>query len=120
DAMWKGEHINTTEDRAVEHMALRYMGDKPVKVDGKDGMPEVRGGLAQMRSCADQVRDGSIKGATGQNFTDIVNIGIGGSDLGPAMVPLALEPYTRPDLRAHFVSNVDGAHIHDTLKRLDP
>ncbi|MBK8083464.1 MAG: glucose-6-phosphate isomerase [Devosia sp.] len=120
DAMWAGEHINTTEDRAVQHMALRYQGTKPVKIDGKDVMPEVRGVLAGMKAFSDQVRDGSLKGATGESFTDIVNIGIGGSDLGPVMVTLALEPYTRPDLRAHYVSNVDGAHIHDTLKRLDP
>ena len=120
NAMWKGEHINTTENRAVMHMALRYRGDKPVKVDGADVMPQVRKVLAQMKAFSGKVRDGSIKGATGEKFTDVVNIGIGGSDLGPAMVTLALEPYTRPDLRAHYVSNVDGAHMHDTLKRLDP
>ncbi len=119
-AMWKGEHINVTEDRAVLHMALRYMGDKPVKVDGKDVMPEIRAVLAAMKRFSDAVRNGSIRGAAGEQFTDVVNIGIGGSDLGPAMVTLALEPYTRADLRAHYVSNVDGAHMHDTLKRLDP
>jgi len=120
DAMWSGEHINSTEDRAVLHMALRYQGDKPVMVDGKDVMPDVRETLERMRVFSDQVRDGTIRGFTGEKFTDIVNIGIGGSDLGPAMVTLALEPYTRADLRLHYVSNVDGAHIHDTLKRLDP
>jgi glucose-6-phosphate isomerase len=120
DAMWKGEHINVTEDRAVEHMALRYFGDKAVKVDGKDVMPEVREVLSRMKVFSSQVRDGSIRGAAGEPFTDVVNIGIGGSDLGPVMVTLALEPYTRADLRAHYVSNVDGAHMHDTLKRLDP
>ncbi len=120
DAMWSGEHINVTEDRAVQHMALRYMGSKPVKVDGVDVMPQVRSVLRVMKTFSDQVRDGTIRGATGEAFTDIVNIGIGGSDLGPAMVTLALEPYTRADLRAHYVSNVDGAHMHDTLKRLDP
>jgi glucose-6-phosphate isomerase len=120
DAMWAGEHINTTEDRAVEHMALRYFGDQPVMVDGKDVMPDVRAVLSAMRTFSGQVRDGSIRGATGETFTDVVNIGIGGSDLGPAMVTLALAPYTRPDLRAHYVSNVDGAHMHDTLKGLDP
>ncbi len=120
DAMWKGEHINTSEDRAVQHMALRYMGDKPVKVDGKDVMPEVRDVLAAMKVFSEQVRDGSLRGATGEAFTDVVNIGIGGSDLGPAMVTLALAPYTRANLTAHYVSNVDGAHIHDTLKGLDP
>ena len=120
DRMWAGEHINTSEDRAVLHMALRYQGDNQVMVDGHDVMPDVRAVLARMKTFSDQVRDGSLRGATGDQFTDIVNIGIGGSDLGPAMVTLALEPYTRPDLRAHYVSNVDGAHIHDTLKRLDP
>jgi glucose-6-phosphate isomerase len=119
-AMWRGDHINATEDRAVMHMALRYMGDKPVKVDGRDVMPDVRAVLDAMRVFSGQVRDGTLKGATGDRFTDIVNIGIGGSDLGPSMVTLALEPYTRSDLRAHYVSNVDGAHMHDTLKRLDP
>jgi len=120
DAMWGGEHINITEDRAVEHMALRYQGGKPVNVDGKDVMPDVRDVLARMRVFSDQVRDGTIRGATGEQFTDVINIGIGGSDLGPAMVTLALAPYTRQDLRVHYVSNVDGAHIHDTLKGLDP
>ena len=119
-AMWAGQHINVTEDRAVMHMALRYRGDKPVKIDGKDVMPDVRAVLAAMKKFSGQVRDGSIKGATGERFTDVVNIGIGGSDLGPVMVTLALAPYTRADLRAHYVSNVDGAHMHDTLKGLDP
>jgi glucose-6-phosphate isomerase len=119
-AMWKGEHINITEDRPVQHMALRYFGDKKVVVDGKDVMPDVRAVLGAMKAFSEQVRDGSLRGATGETFTDVVNIGIGGSDLGPAMVTLALAPYTRPDLRAHYVSNVDGAHIHDTLKGLDP
>jgi glucose-6-phosphate isomerase len=120
DRMWAGEHINTTEDRAVMHMALRYRGSKPVKVDGRDVMPDVRDVLSRMKLFSEQVRDGSIRGATGETITDVVNIGIGGSDLGPAMVTLALAPYTRQDLRAHYVSNVDGAHIHDTLKGLDP
>jgi glucose-6-phosphate isomerase len=119
-AMWAGQHINVSEDRAVMHMALRYMGDKPVKVDGRDVMPDVRAVLAAMKVFSGKVRDGSIKGATGETFTDVVNIGIGGSDLGPAMVTLALAPYTRPDLRLHYVSNVDGAHMHDTLEGLDP
>jgi glucose-6-phosphate isomerase len=119
-AMWAGQHINVSEDRAVMHMALRYQGDRPVKVDGKDVMPDVRAVLAAMKIFSGRVRDGSIKSATGETFTDVVNIGIGGSDLGPAMVTLALAPYTRPDLRLHYVSNVDGAHIHDTLQGLDP
>jgi glucose-6-phosphate isomerase len=119
-AMWAGQHINVSEDRAVMHMALRYMGDKPVKVDGRDVMPDVRAVLAAMKKFSGKVRDGSIKGATGERFTDVINIGIGGSDLGPAMATLALAPYTRADLRCHYVSNVDGAHLHDTLKGLDP
>jgi len=119
-AMWSGQHINVTEDRAVMHMALRYRGDKPVKIDGKDVMPDIRSVLAAMKRFSGQVRDGSIKGTTGETFTDVVNIGIGGSDLGPVMVTLALAPYTRPDLRSHYVSNVDGAHMHDTLRGLDP
>lgn len=118
--MWAGKHINSTEDRAVLHMALRYQGDKPVKIDGADVMPEVRKVLAAMKDFSEAVRSGAIRGATGEQFTDVVNMGIGGSDLGPAMVTLALAPYTRADLRVHYVSNVDGAHMHDTLKGLDP
>jgi glucose-6-phosphate isomerase len=120
DRMWAGDHINSSENRAVLHMALRYQGDNPVMVDGHDVMPDVRAVLDHMRSFSDQVRDGTIRGSTGDQFTDLVNIGIGGSDLGPAMVTLALAPYTRPDLRAHYVSNVDGADIHDKLEGLDP
>ncbi|MDB5505899.1 MAG: pgi [Devosia sp.] len=121
DAMWAGEAINITENRSVLHMALRYGGDQPVRAAGGDDiMPGIREVLERMRVFSDQVRDGSIRGATGEQFTDVVNIGIGGSDLGPAMVTLALEPYSRADLRLHYVSNVDGAHMGDTLKRLDP
>lgn len=120
DQMCEGEHINITENRAVMHMALRYQGNQPVPVDGKDVMPDVRSVLKAIANYTDAVRSGQIRGHGGEQFTDIVNIGIGGSDLGPAMVTLALEPYTRADLRAHYVSNVDGAHVHDTLKRLDP
>ncbi|HEY8595440.1 MAG TPA: glucose-6-phosphate isomerase, partial [Devosiaceae bacterium] len=119
DAMWAGQPINSTEGRSVLHMALRYQGSEPVLVDGVDVMPGVREVLAQIKGFSDAVRNGEIRG-TGGAFTDVVNIGIGGSDLGPAMVTLALEPYTRADLRVHYVSNVDGAHMHDTLKRLDP
>jgi glucose-6-phosphate isomerase len=119
-AMVAGDHINTTEDRAVGHMALRHQGDRPVRIDGNNVMAEVRGVLARMAGFADAIRAGDVRGATGGRFTDIVNIGIGGSDLGPAMVMLALEPYRRTDLRAHYVSNVDGAHITDTLKGLNP
>jgi glucose-6-phosphate isomerase len=118
--MCEGEHINITEDRAVMHMALRYQGDRPVEVDGKDVMPDVRAVLAAIETYTNAVRSGEIRGHGGEQITDVVNIGIGGSDLGPVMVTLALAPYTRPDLRAHYVSNVDGAHIHDTLKGLNP
>jgi glucose-6-phosphate isomerase len=120
DQMCEGEHINITEDRAVMHMALRYQGDHPVPVDGKDVMPDIRAVLAAVETYTNAIRSGEIRGHGGEQFTDVVNIGIGGSDLGPAMVTLALEPYTRADLHAHYVSNVDGAHIHDILKRLDP
>ena len=120
DQMCEGDHINITEDRAVMHMALRNQGDHAVPVDGKDVMPDIRAVLKAVEHYTNAVRSGDIRGHGGEQFTDVVNIGIGGSDLGPAMVTLALEPYTRADLRAHYVSNVDGAHIHDTLKRLDP
>lgn len=119
--MWHGEHINTTEDRAVMHMALRYQGLEEVTVDGENVMPEVREVLAAIETFSDKVRGGQIRGASGKKFTDVVNIGIGGSDLGPAMVTQALAPYTDPKkLRVHYVSNVDGAHLADTLAGLSP
>jgi glucose-6-phosphate isomerase len=119
DAMLAGERINFTENRAVLHTALRNRSARPVPVDGQDVMPEVRRVLAQMREFAEGVRSGALRGHTGKPYTDVVNIGIGGSDLGPQMVCEALEPYG-DRLRAHFVSNVDGAHLARTLKRLDP
>jgi glucose-6-phosphate isomerase len=118
-AMFAGEKINTTEDRAVLHTALRAPRDAVIKVDGKNVVPEVHAVLDAMAKFADGIRSGAIKGATGRRFTDIVNIGIGGSDLGPAMATLALAPF-HDGPRAHYVSNVDGAHIADTLKGLDP
>jgi len=118
--MFTGEKINTTEHRAVLHIALRNRSGSPIHVDGRNVMADVEAVLERMRDFSDRVRSGSWKGATGKAITDIVNIGIGGSDLGPLMVCTALEPYARDDLRAHFVSNVDGAHLHHTLKRLDP
>ena len=118
DAMFSGEAINFTEGRAVLHTALRNRSNKPVLVDGKDVMPDVNGVLAAMAGFANGIRSGSLKGATGRRMTDVVNIGIGGSDLGPAMATLALSPF-HDGPRAHFVSNVDGAHIADTLKGLD-
>jgi glucose-6-phosphate isomerase len=123
DAMFAGEKINLTEGRAVLHTALRNRSERPVLVEGHDVMPDVRAVLARMRAFADKVRGGKWKGYTGKPITDVVNIGIGGSDLGPAMVCLALKPYkgnTRGNIRAHFVSNVDPSHLVDTLEDLDP
>jgi glucose-6-phosphate isomerase len=120
DRMFAGEPINTTEGRAVLHTALRNRSDKPVIVRGVDVMPGIRNVLAQMRAFSEAVRSGSWRGATGKAITDVINIGIGGSDLGPVMVTEALKHYAAPKLRVHFVSNVDGTHIVETLKRLDP
>ena len=120
DRMLQGEKINATENRAVLHTALRNRSGRPVLVDGQDVMPGVNAVLERMRGFTGQVRDGTWRGATGAAITDIVNIGIGGSDLGPLMVCEALKPYQRADLRPHFVSNVDGAHLAHTIARLDP
>ena len=119
-ALFGGEKVNTTEGRAAMHMALRNLSGRTVNVDGADVMREVNHGRAKVFAFADAVRNGSIRGATGQAFTDIVNIGIGGSDLGPAMAARALSPFIKKGLRVHFVSNVDGADIADTLAGLDP
>jgi len=120
DEMFRGSAINVTEGRAVLHTALRNRSGAPVLVDGVDVMPAVRAVLGRMRAFSDGVRSGRIAGHTGQPIRDVVNLGIGGSDLGPLMACEALEPYSRPDLRVHFVSNVDGAHLGRVLKRLDP
>ncbi|MQX24961.1 glucose-6-phosphate isomerase [Sinorhizobium meliloti] len=119
DAMFRGDIINITEERAVLHTALRNRSNRPVLVDGKDVMPDVNAVLEAMGKFADDVRSGALKGATGKKITDVVNIGIGGSDLGPVMATLALAPF-HDGPRLHFVSNVDGAHIADTLTLLDP
>ena len=119
DAMFAGKPINNTEGRAVLHVALRNRSNRPIKVDGHDVMPGVNEVLSRMGAFADGLRSGAIKGSKGKPISDIVNIGIGGSDLGPAMATLALSPY-HDGPRAHFVSNVDGAHIADTLAKLDP
>ncbi|HNA83883.1 MAG TPA: glucose-6-phosphate isomerase, partial [Thiobacillaceae bacterium] len=119
DAMFAGEKLNLTENRAVLHTALRNRSDRPVLVDGQDVMPDVREVLARIRTFADKVRTGKWKGHTGKPISDVVNIGIGGSDLGPAMACLALKPYGG-NIRAHFVSNVDPSHLVDTLEDLDP
>ncbi len=118
-ALFLGEKINSTEGRAVQHMALRNLSGRPVPIDGRDAMPDVLATRARVMTFAENVRSGALKGATGKPFTDIVNIGIGGSDLGPAMAARALSPFIQPGLRAHFVSNVDGADIADTLADLD-
>ncbi len=120
DRMFAGERINVTEGRAVLHVALRNRSNTPILVDGQDVMPEVNRVLDQMRRFTESVRAGEWVGHTGKRITDVVNIGIGGSDLGPVMVSEALKPYHHPDIRVHFVSNVDGTHIAETLKRVDP
>ncbi|MER9266588.1 glucose-6-phosphate isomerase [Mesorhizobium sp. M0410] len=117
DAMFAGKKINVTEGRAVLHTALRNLTGKGIVLDGQDVKAEVLAVLDAMGAFADAVRSGKAAGATGKKITDIVNIGIGGSDLGPAMATLALAPY-HDGPRAHYVSNIDGAHIHDTLKGL--
>lgn len=120
DRMFTGEKINITEDRAVLHIALRNRSNRPIFVDGQDVMPEVNRVLAHMREFSEAIRSGKWLGYTHKPITDVVNIGIGGSDLGPVMVTEALKPYAQEGLRVHFVSNVDGTHIVETLKELDP
>jgi len=120
EAMFRGEKINNTEQRAVLHVALRNRSNSPIMVDCVDVMPEVNRVLNQMRDFTTKVRSGSWLGFTGKAMTDVVNIGIGGSDLGPVMVTEALKPYSKRDLRVHFVSNVDGTHIAETLRMLSP
>ncbi|MGY3878403.1 glucose-6-phosphate isomerase [Aeromonas enteropelogenes] len=119
DAMFNGEKINMTEGRAVLHVALRNRSDRPVEVDGKDVMPEVNAVLAKMKGFCEKVISGEWKGYTGKSIQHVVNIGIGGSDLGPVMITEALRPY-KNHLEMHFVSNVDGTHIAETLKKIDP
>ncbi|MBV9751906.1 MAG: glucose-6-phosphate isomerase [Hyphomicrobiales bacterium] len=119
DAMFAGERINVTENRPVLHIALRNRSNRPILVDGKDVMPEVNEVLGRMTRFSEAVRSGEASPAKGGRFTDVVNIGIGGSDLGPAMATLALAPY-HDGPRTHFVSNIDGAHWHDTARNLDP
>ncbi|MCR4303506.1 MAG: glucose-6-phosphate isomerase [Gallionella sp.] len=119
ERMFNGDKINSTEQRAALHTALRNRSGQPVYTDGKNVMPDVQRVLGLMRRFSDAVRNGQHTGHTGKAITDIVNIGIGGSDLGPLMVCEALKPYGAPELRAHFVSNVDGSHLSETLKQLD-
>ncbi|MFN6944259.1 MAG: glucose-6-phosphate isomerase [Cytophagaceae bacterium] len=120
EEMFSGAKINTTEKRAVLHTALRNRSNAPVFVDGQDIMPGINKVLKKMKNCSDAIRNGNWKGYTGKVITDIVNIGIGGSDLGPYMVTEALKPYAKDGLNIHFVSNVDGTHIAETLKKVDP
>ena len=120
EKMFTGEPINATENRAVLHTALRNRSNTPVLVDGQDVMPDINEVLAKMKTFSERLRSGAWKGYTGKAITDLVNIGIGGSDLGPVMVTEALKPYAKADLNVHFVSNVDGTHIAETLAKLNP
>jgi len=120
DAMFAGAIVNPTERRAALHTALRNLSLAPVMVDGHDFAPDIAAVRASMLAFAADVREGRARGSLGQPFTDVVNIGIGGSDLGPAFATKALTPFAQPQLRSHFVSNVDGADLGDTLRGLDP
>jgi len=120
DAMFNGEKINETESRAVLHTALRNLSTEPVFAEGKDVMPEVRKVLKQMKNFCNRVHDGRWRGYTGKRIKYIVNIGIGGSDLGPLMVTEALKPYWLEDIQTYFISNIDGTHIAEVLKKIKP
>jgi glucose-6-phosphate isomerase len=111
EAMFNGEQINATEGRAVLHTALRNLSGGPVMVNGSDVMPEIRAALDKMRHFCHEIHSGSRRGYTGKKIRTIVNIGIGGSDLGPMMVTEALRSYRHADMQVHFVSNLDGTHI---------
>ena len=120
EKMFSGDAINETENRPVLHTALRNRSNIPVTVNGRDVMPGVNAVLGKMNRFAERVISGEWKGYTGRKITDVVNIGIGGSDLGPLMVTEALKPYQAPDLNVHYVSNIDGTHLAGTLKKLHP
>ncbi|HMK65139.1 MAG TPA: glucose-6-phosphate isomerase [Thermodesulfobacteriota bacterium] len=120
EGMFAGEAINETEGRAVLHVALRNRSNNPVIAAGQDVMPEVKAVLEQMKRFSGNLLSGKWKGYTGKPVTDVVNIGIGGSDLGPVMVTEALRPYWKPGRRVHYVSNIDGTHMAETLKRISP
>ena len=119
-AMFSGQKINATEDRAVLHIALRNRSNRPIMVDGQDVMPEVNRVLSKMRTFSEAIRSGKWRGFSGKPISDVVNIGIGGSDLGPKMVTLALTPYTQAGLHSHFVSNIDSNDLAEVLKTLNP
>lgn len=120
EQMFTGEKINQTENRSVLHVALRNRSNTPILVDGKDVMPDVNEVLEKMKTFSGKVISGAWKGYTNKSITDIVNIGIGGSDLGPVMVTEALKAYKKKNINIHFVSNVDGTHIAETLKKVNP
>lgn len=120
EAMFTGEKINETEGRAVLHTALRKQDDEPVLIDGQNVIPEVREVLSRMKAFSQHLLDGTWTGYTGKRISTIVNLGIGGSDLGPVMVTEALRPYWQEGISVHFVSNVDGTHIAETLRQVDP
>lgn len=119
DEMFAGDKINSTEGRAVLHVALRNRANKPIEVDGVNVAPGVDSVLQHMREFSDAVRSGEWKGYTGKAITDVVNIGIGGSDLGPVMVTETLKPYAKEGLKVHFVSNIDGTHVAEVLKQVN-
>jgi glucose-6-phosphate isomerase len=120
ESMFSGKKINGTENRAVLHTALRNRENKPINVDDQDVMPDVNAVLKKMQDFSHKVLSGEWKGFSGKKITDIINIGIGGSDLGPVMVTEALKPYARKGVAVHYVSNIDGTHISETLKNLIP
>ncbi len=120
EKLFNGDKINGTEGRAVLHVALRNRANQPIKVDGEDVMPQVNQVLGQIKSFVQKLHHGEWKGYSGKSIRQIVNIGIGGSDLGPLMVTEALRPYRNPEIETHFVSNVDGTHLAETLHRLEP
>lgn len=120
DAMFNGKTINSTEGRSVLHIALRNASNRAIEVDGENVMPKVNKVLDRVKAFSERILSGAWRGYTGKKITDIVNIGIGGSDLGPVMVTEALKPYWQPGIQVHYVSNVDGTHIAETLKKVSP
>lgn len=117
--MFSGEAINTTENRAVLHVALRNASNTPILVDGKDVMPDVNAVLEHMKVASEEIRSGVWTGYTGKAITDVVNIGIGGSDLGPVMITEALKKHAKDGMHVHFVSNIDGTHLAEVLKKVN-
>jgi glucose-6-phosphate isomerase (EC 5.3.1.9) len=118
EKMFAGDKINETENRAVLHVALRNRKNKPIYLDGKDVMPQVNEVLQKIKTFSEQIISGKWKGYTGRKISDLVNVGIGGSNLGPLMVTECLRPYAQEELSVHFVSNVDGTHLAETLKKI--